>query len=102
MLRGDSHHSTRQPFLLQLAVHEVGASETFVSGLVYIWAMGIAAGLTQLAASVSALASLMTIGLLLLAELRLAALLLPSCSSPAARTRTSQSLLANSLNTCGQ
>ena len=100
MLRGDSHHSTRQPFLLQLAVHEVGASETFVSGLVYIWAMGIAAGLTQLAASVSALASLMTIGLLLLAELRLAALLLPS--SPAARTRTSQSLLANSLNTSGQ
>jgi hypothetical protein len=86
-------HATRQPFLLQLAVHEVGASETFVSGLVYIWALGIAAGLTQLAASVSALASLMTIGLLLLAELRLAALLLPS--SPAARTRTSQSLLAN-------
>ena len=66
------------PFLLQLAVHEIGASETLVSGLVYIVAMGVAASLTQLAASVSALASLATIGVMLLCELRLAALLLAS------------------------
>ena len=56
------------PFLLQLAVHEVGASEMTVSGAVYIVCFAVAAAVTQLAAILSSHASLALIGGLLVFE----------------------------------
>ena len=73
------------PFVLQLAVVEVGASETATSGGVYLCAFAVAAALVQLSASVRALHSLAIIGVLLVAEAALAVRLLRSpAAGPAA------------------